>query len=217
MPILNLKDKDGNWHNIPAIKGDKGDKGEKGDKGDRGEYAQVDQTYNPESENPLSGKGMDDALQKNVGDINAVLGAVIEGSSVLPTAIINKVVEKAAAGVEKKIGGRFITAVAVNDTGSVTLEENAAYFILSDSETGKIKVYDRTTEEIVELTGKAIGIITGNYGDSNPASVLGFVGVYGSAVITKGTYIALDDNKSGSISWEGEATLITVKNVKGEG
>ncbi len=63
MPILNLKDKDGNWHNIPAIKGDKGDKGEKGDKGDRGEYAQVDQTYNPESENPLSGNAVTEDIK----------------------------------------------------------------------------------------------------------------------------------------------------------
>jgi len=57
MPILNLKDKDGNWHNIPAIKGDKGDKG------DRGEYAQVDQTYNPESENLLSANAVTEDIK----------------------------------------------------------------------------------------------------------------------------------------------------------
>lgn len=39
MDILNIKDKDGNWIGIPAIKGatgDKGNTGEKGEKGDRG-------------------------------------------------------------------------------------------------------------------------------------------------------------------------------------
>lgn len=155
-------------------------------------------------------------VDENVGNINAVLAAIIEGSSVLPSSIINKVIAKAAAGVETQVGSRFVTAVAVRDTGSITVEPNAAYCIISNSESGKIVVYDRITEEPVEFTGKIIGMITGNYGDSNPASVLGLLGIYSSAVITKGTYLAVDSSKSATFSWEGEATVITVKNIKGE-
>ena len=37
MAILRVKDKDGNWQEIPSLIGAKGDKGDKGDKGERGE------------------------------------------------------------------------------------------------------------------------------------------------------------------------------------
>lgn len=155
-------------------------------------------------------------VDRNVGDINAVLAAIVMGNKALPKSIINKVIDKAAASVETKVGNRFVTAVAVKDTGSITVEPNAAYCIISNTESGKIVVYDRTTDEPVEFTGKIIGMITGNYGDSNPASVLGLLGIYSSALITKGTYLAIDSSKSATFSWEGEATVITVKNIKGE-
>lgn len=176
----------------------------------------TDIKYDATSSNPQSGKAVAEGINNSVGDVNSVLAAIIEGSSVLPKSIINKVVEKAAAGVETKIGNRFVTAVSVMDTGSVEVEPNAAYCIISNSESGRIVVYDRNTEEPVEFTGKIIGMITGNYGDDNPQSVLGILGIYSSALITKGTYLALSESKTATFSWEGEATVITVRNVKGE-
>ena len=199
MDVLSVRDpKTGKMIGIPALR------------------TKTDLNYDPESKNPQSGLATAEGINKSVGDINAVLAAIIEGSSVLPSSIINKVIAKAAAGVETQVGSRFVTAVAVRDTGSITVEPNAAYCIISNSESGKIVVYDRITEEPVEFTGKIIGMITGNYGDSNPASVLGLLGIYSSAVITKGTYLAVDSSKSATFSWEGEATVITVKNIKGE-
>lgn len=53
---------------LKGEKGDKGDKGdqgiqgEKGEKGDPGEIANIDQTYNPESENAQSGKAVAEAV-----------------------------------------------------------------------------------------------------------------------------------------------------------
>ena len=101
MSILKIKDKNGNWYSLYSIKGEKGDqglkgdtgdkgeqgpqgpqgergiqgeKGEKGDKGDSGEIINLDQTYNPESENAQSGKAVAEALER--APLNRVASAI---------------------------------------------------------------------------------------------------------------------------------------------
>ena len=59
MSVFKIKDENGNWISIPAIKGDPGEKGEKGEDG---KDAVTDQTYNPESKNAQSGKAVAEAL-----------------------------------------------------------------------------------------------------------------------------------------------------------
>ena len=60
MSILKIRDENGNIIEIPALKG------EKGDKGDDGSIINLDQTYNPESENAQSGIAVAEALNKAV-------------------------------------------------------------------------------------------------------------------------------------------------------
>ncbi|MBO5928868.1 MAG: hypothetical protein J6Q42_02495 [Clostridia bacterium] len=59
MAILRIKDDKGNLFDIAALRGEKGDKG---DKGEDGILPVVDQTYQPESENPQSGKAVAQAI-----------------------------------------------------------------------------------------------------------------------------------------------------------
>ncbi|MBR7132336.1 MAG: hypothetical protein IKD04_02275 [Clostridia bacterium] len=59
MSVLKLKDENGNWYTVRALKGEKGDKG---DKGEDGTAVNVDQTYNPESSNSQSGKAVAEAV-----------------------------------------------------------------------------------------------------------------------------------------------------------
>ena len=54
----------------------KGEPGPQGEKGDKGE---VDQTYNPESENAQSGKAVAEAIEQTIGNVNTVLSTVVEG------------------------------------------------------------------------------------------------------------------------------------------
>ena len=61
MPILKIKDKDGNWIPVKAIKGEKG------------ADAVTDQVYNPTSENAQSGI----AIASVLGDIEAALDEII--------------------------------------------------------------------------------------------------------------------------------------------
>lgn len=69
IPVLSVRDKEGNLIAIPAIKGDKGDKGDsytltEADKEEIADMAKppIDQAYNPESENPQSGIAVAEAL-----------------------------------------------------------------------------------------------------------------------------------------------------------
>ena len=39
----------------------------------------VDQTYNPESENAQSGKAVAEAIEQTIGNVNTVLSTVVEG------------------------------------------------------------------------------------------------------------------------------------------
>lgn len=72
--------------------GEKGDKGDKGDpftyedftpeqlaglKGEKGDFPDTDQSYNPTSENPQSGKAVREAIKMTMGDIVAALDEII--------------------------------------------------------------------------------------------------------------------------------------------
>ena len=70
IPVLSVKDKEGNLIPIPAIKGDKGDAYvlTKADKEEIANMAKptIDQTYNPESENAQSGIAIEERLKSKV-------------------------------------------------------------------------------------------------------------------------------------------------------
>lgn len=67
IPVLTVRDNEGNIIEIPAIKGDKGDSYilTETDKQEIANIAkpEIDQTYNPESKNPQSGKAVAEALE----------------------------------------------------------------------------------------------------------------------------------------------------------
>lgn len=61
------------WNELDYKRGPQGEKGDKGDKGADGTITNIDQTYNPESENAQSGKAVAEALSKvNVDDVSAI-------------------------------------------------------------------------------------------------------------------------------------------------
>ena len=70
------------WNELGWWKGPKGEKGDQGEKGDTGTQglpgkdAVVDQSYNPESENPQSGKAVAEAINEKLGDIETLLGGI---------------------------------------------------------------------------------------------------------------------------------------------
>ena len=67
MSVLKIRDENGNIIEIPAFKGEKGDKGDKGENGKDGVTPEIDQTYNPKSENAQSGRAVAEALEEMSG------------------------------------------------------------------------------------------------------------------------------------------------------
>lgn len=80
--VINIWDEaQGKYVGIPSLKGEKG---EKGDKGDPGQIENIDQTYNPDSENAQSGIAVAEAVTEakgyidtKIGDIDTALDSII--------------------------------------------------------------------------------------------------------------------------------------------
>lgn len=77
--VINIWDEaQGKYVGIPSLKG------EKGDKGDPGQIENIDQTYNPDSENSQSGIAVAEAVTEakgyidtKIGDIDTALDSII--------------------------------------------------------------------------------------------------------------------------------------------
>lgn len=77
--VINIWDEaQGKYVGIPSLKG------EKGDKGDPGQIENIDQTYNPTSENAQSGIAVAEAVTEakdytntKIGDIDTALDSII--------------------------------------------------------------------------------------------------------------------------------------------
>ena len=87
IPILKIRDKNGNIVPVPAIKGDKGDSYilTETDKQEIANMSITDQTYNPESENAQSGIAVAEVVGKLETALDGILSiqnAILGGDSI---------------------------------------------------------------------------------------------------------------------------------------
>lgn len=106
MPILRVKDKNGKWRSIPAIKGDRGPQGEPG------KDALTDQSYDPKSSNAQSGIAVAEGIDKSVGDINGALSNLVEPSEIDPATWMDETVYAAVEEIHKQNKETIATQIA---------------------------------------------------------------------------------------------------------
>lgn len=168
---------------------------------------------------------VDEGIAENVGDINAVFGTLLEGSSAIPDSLAAKMTGKLYGDmitqlegyinqkVSAKTGARYKTCILKRtEGGSIELEPNCIYGLISEDGTGCITLFDEAAGENIQITGKYLGVITGNYGDVSPEKVIGFGGALSGLGINRGTYTAISSDFTGSLSWGGAATTVEIKN-----
>lgn len=199
----------------------------KGDKGEDGITPIVDQKFDATSINAQSGTAVAEGIDATLGEVNNVFGTLLDGSDALPEALANLIYKNLSKDlvpvfekyidqkITKKLGTNFKTSVTTyTSAGSVNIEPNAIYALISEDETGIITLFDDDTQQNVEFTGKYLGLITGNYSDYSLNKVLGLGGALGLSSINRGTFTAISANFTATISWSGNATVVIVKNVE---
>lgn len=119
MSILRIKDKEGKWYVVRALKGEKGD-GYTLTSEDKKEIAEsvnitVDQNYNEKSKNAQSGIAVAQGIDGSVGDINAALASVVEPGEVDADDVIGEMVKESLEEIktenEKNIAEQVKSAV----------------------------------------------------------------------------------------------------------
>jgi hypothetical protein len=155
-----------------GVKGDKGDKGVKGDKGDKGDTGpmpDIDQTYNPTSENAQSGTAVAGAIATKVdkvtgkglssNDLTAELKQAYDGAVTLKHAHDNKtVIDGIAAGDITNWNAKSNFSGNYNDlTSTPTIDQT--YFPISENAQSGIAVAQAIAQAIAQLgTHKNYGV-----------------------------------------------------------
>jgi len=175
----------------------------KGDKGEDGITPIIDQSYNAKSINAQSGTAVAEGIDDSLGQVNDVFGTLLEGSSAIPDSLVNKMAGKLSgdllayfenyinAKIVKKLGNHFKTHIhTYTESGSINVEPNTIYALISEDETGVITLLNEENGENVQYTGKYLGLITGNFGDISPEKAIGLGGAFSWSVINRGTHIS---------------------------
>lgn len=156
MAILRVKDANGQWKEIPAIKGDKGDKGDKGEtgaKGDKGDKGD-------KGEQGIQGNQGVQGIQGNKGDkgdnatINGFNAITLEGKNGIGVTINGNVVTLHSTGTGTEGGA---AAILINRSTAVN-ESDASYSTLMarGQKLMPKSVADTTTDWSAELVNGAI-------------------------------------------------------------
>lgn len=159
--------------------------------------------------------------------ISAIGTSIIE--SVLTPKINSAIAEIKASTKDKK----FRTKVQrVKKGGSVELSENAVYGVvvygnpdqpeipsdateeqkaaLTVKQACTVSIADTSTDEVKEYTGKYMGAIVGNMGDTVAEKAEAFIGGFGGWGIVQAVGTAVTPISKGTMSWNADAYLITI-------
>ncbi len=197
----------------------------KGEKGEDGITPIIDQDYNSKSLNAQSGTAVAQGIDNSLGEVNSVFGTLLEGSSSIPDSLVNKMTGKLSGDllayfenyINKKVantlGTRFKTHVfSYTEAGTINVEPNTIYALISEDETGTITLFNEETAQNIQYTGKYLGLVTGSYEDIADKKIIGLGGAFNWSVIRRGTHTAISSAFTGSISWQGKATAVIIKN-----
>ncbi len=218
---------------------------------------EVDQEYNSNSENPQSGTAVKQGIDNSVGNIADALALIVEGSSVVPTSILDLLSSKLGdqflnryhTQIEEKINDSvnngivnlyksYKSSVKKLEAGSLVLQPNHIYAVVIVGSTVQdtlstvldegttettpsepevlctASVYDEVGNNVL-ITGRMVGAIVGNYGDTSVDKAEAFVGGYKNLTFPRGIYTAcsMDSNSNetnGTLSWNTTAIVIEV-------
>ncbi len=192
----------------------------------------IDQSYTPESSKAQSGVAVAEGFDQNVGDINGALALVVEGSANIPPSILDRLSgEVGAEAVERLrpyaetvitnkfnqmadnlgLNKAFKTTVKQMEAGGMSLTPNTVYgVVLADNANDcTVSVYN-TDGTLNAITGKMIGVVMGNYGDTLDDRADAFVAGYKDLSVSRGIYIGKTAELTGEISWGGKAFVVTI-------
>lgn len=195
------------------------------------EEFKVAQDFDENSVRPISGKGVASGMESRLGEVEGVLATVLEGSTAIPKTIVNTLVSKAESehltkmesALINKIGSRLglgtVSTVSFKPAGYENLQPNNVYILVTPDGSGTINVYDHETGDPVQITGKVLAVICGNYGNIAPELNHALVGIITSSGFQQNIYTVQGTNASGesiqgTISWEGTAMMAVLTNTE---
>lgn len=184
----------------------------------------VNQTFDPNSVTPISGVGANLGMEEKIGQVADVLATVLEGSKATPKAVtdllcskaeseyVSKMESKLMSRIGEKLGLGSIVNVSFQPAGYVDLQPNTVYILVTPDGSGTLNAFDHETGDPVQISGKVLAVLCGNYGNIAPELNHAMTGIITTGGFQQNIYTVQGEGIQGTLSWEGTAMFATLSN-----